>query len=89
MANITTTQEMNEVAVAVSDDPAYQADLDEQNVMMLDRNSVVRLAEEHHLAITIRPDGQITGLHDHLLRLRGLLEASRREQERNAAGSVS
>jgi hypothetical protein len=44
------------------------------NMMMLDRNLVVRLAEEHHLAITIRPDGLIIGLPEDLAALRRMLE---------------
>ncbi len=46
-------------------------------MMMLDRDLVVRLAEEHHRAITIRPDGTIFGLDGHQAEQRRLLEMSR------------
>lgn len=45
----------------------------EPNMMMLNRDLVVRLAVEHRLAITIRPDGSIFGLPHHLDRLRALV----------------
>jgi hypothetical protein len=45
------------------------------DMMMLDRDLVVRLAEEHRLRITIRPDGQIIGFRDDLTKLRSLIEA--------------
>ena len=40
----------------------------------LPRETVVRLAERHHLSITIRPDGSIVGLPNDLKKLRLLLE---------------
>jgi len=46
------------------------------DMMMLDRDLVVRLAEEHRLRITIRPDGQIIGFRDDLTKLRSLIEAA-------------
>jgi hypothetical protein len=46
----------------------------EPNMMMLNRDMVVRLAEQHRLAITIRPDGSIFGLSHHLDRLRTLVK---------------
>ena len=44
------------------------------NMMMLNRDLVSRLAEQHCLAITIRPDGSIFGLSHHLDRLRALVK---------------
>ncbi len=46
----------------------------EPDMMMLNRDLVVRLATEHRLAITIRPDGSIFGLPHHLDRLRALVK---------------
>lgn len=46
----------------------------EPDMMMLDRDLVVRLAEEHRLRITIRPDGQIIGFRNDLTKLRSLIE---------------
>lgn len=40
--------------------------------LLLDRDTVVEIAEENHLAITIRPDGTIYGLPSDLERLRTL-----------------
>jgi hypothetical protein len=45
-------------------------------MMMLDHDLVVRLAEEHRLRITIRPDGQIIGFRNDLTNLRSLIEAA-------------
>ena len=42
--------------------------------MHMDRDTVIQLAEENHLAITIRPDGSIFGLPADLDRLRELTE---------------
>ena len=46
----------------------------EPDMMMLSRDLVVRLAEQHRLAITIRPDGSIFGLPHHLTRFRALVK---------------
>ena len=46
------------------------------DMMMLDRDLVVRLVEEHRLRITIRPDGQIIGFRNDLTKLRSLIEAA-------------
>jgi hypothetical protein len=48
----------------------------EPDMMMLNRDLVVRLATEHRLRITIRPDGQIIGFRDDLTKLRSLIEAA-------------
>ena len=42
----------------------------------MDKETVIRIAEEHHLAITIRPDGSIIGLDYDLALLRLLYEAT-------------
>ena len=47
----------------------------------LPRETAVRLAERHHLSITIRPDGSIVGLPADLKKLRLLLE--RRSKAKN------
>ena len=47
----------------------------------LPRETVVRLAERHHLSITIRPDGSIIGLPADVKKLRLLLE--RRSKAKN------
>ena len=36
----------------------------------MDRETVLRVAEEHDLQITIRPDGKVIGFEDELARLR-------------------
>lgn len=46
----------------------------EPNMMMFSRDLVVRLAEQHRLAITIRPDGSIFGLTPDLDMLRALVK---------------
>jgi hypothetical protein len=46
------------------------------DMMMLDHDLVVRLAEEHRLRITIRPDGQIIGFRNDLTNLRSLIKAA-------------
>ena len=47
----------------------------------LRRETVVRLAEQYHLSITIRPDGSIIGLPADVKKLRLLLE--RRSKAKN------
>ena len=61
----------------------------EPDMMMLNRDLVVRLAEQHHLAITIRPNGSNFGLTQHLDRLRTLVkgELTRATTKRAGGGA--
>jgi hypothetical protein len=57
------------------------------DMMMLNRDLVVRLATEHRLVLTIRPDGSIFGLHLDKLRalVKGELARAAAEQAGGAA----
>lgn len=44
------------------------------NWMSLNKDLVLKIADEYHLAITIKPDGSITGTREGLAKLRRVYE---------------
>jgi hypothetical protein len=61
----------------------------EPNMMMLNRDLVLRLAKRHRLAITIRPDGSIFGLQHHLDKLRALVKRQPTRPRSKKAGGAA
>jgi hypothetical protein len=61
----------------------------EPNMMMLNRDLVLRLAKRHRLAITIRPDGSIFGLQHHLDKLRALVKDELTKAAAKQAGGAA
>jgi hypothetical protein len=61
----------------------------EPNMTMLNRDMVVRLAEQHRLAITIRADGSIFGLQHHLDKLRALVKDELTKAAAKQAGGAA
>jgi hypothetical protein len=61
----------------------------EPNMMMLNRAMVVRLAEQHRLAITIRADGSTFGLQPHLDKLRVLVKDELTKATAKQAGGAA
>jgi|SRR5215469_10864127 len=78
--SIATTRKCNKKAELLSLGAAHVIATEEEDIVarvkenkMLNRDSVLHLAERFHLAITIRPDGSIFGLPEDLATLRKLL----------------
>ena len=61
----------------------------EPSMMMLKRDLVVRLATEHRLRITIRPDGSIFGLQYDLDKLRALVKDELTKAAAKQAGGAA